>query len=316
MAQKIIDVDASRPIESTVAELQLPALPLIVLLSDFDKKLNDQVRSICSRVIAPAALDPGALILDNAHCTGCAGLMARAALEQDKMPTLLGVVPCDMGGADIDGDHQVILRLPSAWSDSAKYTFQIADELIKDGTSLKPAIAVLFGGSDAEKKALVRCARRGWPALVIKGTGGLADQILNAQGSQSSTDLADPELKEIVETANIYPSSIDSSVDDLNRILLARIDQRPETVESTLKQAWLRFDELDLTAGGEAGKISDCGNGVDHAGRSGVAIGDLNYQQRRECVDQAVGAHTGPAGGNVALASAADPYYHLHHRRL
>jgi hypothetical protein len=252
MAQKIIDVDASKPIESTVAELQLPARPLIVLLSDFDSKLNEQVRSICRRVIAPAALDPGALILDNAHCSGCAGLIARAVMEQDKMAMLLGVVPNDMAAANIDGDHQMILRLPAVWSDVAKYTFQIADELIKDGRSPKPAIAVLFGGADAEKQALIRCARRGWPVLAIKGTGGLADQILSAQSSQANGDTpgdaTDAELKEIVETASIYPSSIDSSVDDLNRILLGHIDQQPGSADSTLKQAWLRFDELDLTA--------------------------------------------------------------------
>lgn len=252
MPQRIIDIDASKPIPSTVAELQLPSRPLIVLLSDFDQNLNEQVRSICSRVIAPAALDPGALILDNASCSGCAALVAQAALEQDKMTALLGIVPADRAMSDIDTNHDLILRLPAAWTDSTKYTFQIADELVNNDAGPKPAIAVLFGGADAEKKALIRCARRNWPVLVIKGTGGLADRVLDAQASQSNgttaSTPADPDFREIVETACIYPSSIDASVDDLNRILLARIDQRPESVDTTLQQAWQRFDELDSTA--------------------------------------------------------------------
>lgn len=252
MSQQIIDVDPSRSIESTVAGLQLPPRPLILLLSDFDSSLNEQVRSICNRVIAPAAIEPGAVILDNARCSGCAGLVAQAALEQDKMATLVGVVPGDTPPGEIDREHEVVLRLPTAWTDESKYTFQIADELIKDGASAKPVIVVLFGGSAKEKKALVRSSRRGWPVLVISGTGGLADQVIAAQAASSSgsgaSELTDPELKEIVENASIYPSSINASSDDLSRILLARIDQRPESVDNTLKQAWSRFDELDLTA--------------------------------------------------------------------
>lgn len=250
MPQKIIDVDAARPIQATVAELQLPPRPLIVLLSDFESKLNDQVQSICSRVIVPAALDPGALILDNAHCSGCARLVAQAALEQDKATPLLGVVPSDRAATEIDGDHDLVLRLPAGWADTAKYTFQIADELVKDGSGQKPAMAMLFGGADAEKKALLRCARRSWPVMVLKGTGGLADQIISAQNPDPNSvpNPPDAELKEILETARIFASSIETSADDLSRILLGRLDQRPETADATLKQAWLRFDELDLTA--------------------------------------------------------------------
>lgn len=247
MPQNIIDVDASKPIAATVTELKLPSQPLILLLGDFDDKLGDQVRSICSRVIAPAALAPGALILDNARCSGCAASMAQAALEQDKMTLLLGVVPNDRSANDIDPHHELVMRLPSEWPDTNKYTFLIADELIKNGASPKPAIAVLFGGSDADKKAVVRCGRRAWPVLLIKESGGLADQILAAQAAQSngSSKLSDPDLREIIETANIYPSSIDGSADDLNRILLGRIDQPPA---DTIQQAWQYFDAMDLSA--------------------------------------------------------------------
>lgn len=252
MAQKIIDIDAAKPIESTVAELGLPRRPLIVLLGDFDSKLNSQVGSICRRVIAPAALEPGALILDNARCAGCAALIATAALEQDKPVALLGIIPSDRAPTDIDGDHEIVLRLPATWADATKYTFQIADELVKDGAAPKPAVAVLFGGAGPEKKALVRCARRGWPVLVMEGSGGLADQVLDASAAgpdgTAASLVADPDLREILETASIYPSSMDASVDELSRILLGRIDERPEMLVSTLTEAWTRFDELDVTA--------------------------------------------------------------------
>jgi hypothetical protein len=252
MPQKIIDVDPSKPIASTVAELQLPSRPVILLLSDFDTKLNDQIRSICGRVIVPAALDPGALIVDNARCSGCAALIAQAALNQDKMAPLLGIVPNDRPPSDIDADHEPVLRLPAAWTDLAKYTCQIVSELVQNGNDPKPAVAVLFGGGDPEKRTIIRCAARRWPVLVIKGTGGLADQILAARNAQSdganTSSVTDPDLREILETATIYPSSIDAAIDDLNRILLGRLDQRPGSVDATLQQAWEQFDLLDLTA--------------------------------------------------------------------
>jgi hypothetical protein len=252
MPQKIIDIDPSKPIASTVAELQLPPRPVILLLSDFDNQLDGQIRSICGRVIVPAALDPGALIVDNARCSGCAALIAQAALDQDKMAPLLGIVPNNRLSSDIDADHALVLRLPSAWTDLAKYTCQIVSELIENGNDPKPAIAVLFGGAELEKRTVIRCAARCWPVLVIKGTGGLADQILTARSAQSNgantSTVTDPDLREILETATIYPSSIDAAVDDLNRILLGRLDRRPGSVDATLEQAWHRFDLLDLTA--------------------------------------------------------------------
>ena len=257
MPQKIIDVDPSKPIASTVAELQLPPRPLIVLLGDFADGLNDQVRSICSRVIAPAALDPGALILDDARCSGCSPLIAQAALEQDTMPPLLGIIPSDRVATDIDANHELLLRLPPLWTDTAKYTFQIADQLIQTGAALKPAMALLFGGADAEKKSVVRCARRGWPVVVIKGTGGLADAILAAQTAQSNglvpANLNDPDLREILETACICTAVIDTAPDDLNRTLLGHIDLN--AVDTTLVQAWQRFTELDLTASETQGRF-------------------------------------------------------------
>ena len=252
MSHTIIDVDAAKSIEATVKELNLPRLPLIILLGDFDPNLSDQVLSICSRVIAPSALDPGALVLDDARSSGCAALMGQAALDQDKMPQLLGIIPKDRADSDIDPNHEVVLRLPDVWSDSPKWTFQIIDELAKDGANPTPVLAVLFGGKDPEKKAVIRCARRDWPVLVISKTGGLADQIIKAKtpptdGTVPTTPL-DPELREIVETATIYPASIDSTADDLARILLGRIDAHPETLAATLKEVWSRLDELDRAA--------------------------------------------------------------------
>jgi hypothetical protein len=55
---------------------------------------------------------------------------------------------------------------------------------------------------------------------------------------------ADPDLREIIETADIYKFSISGNVDDLNRILMARIDMRVDT----LTDSWSRYDDLNQAA--------------------------------------------------------------------
>lgn len=254
MPQNITDIDLSQPLEISLSKLRLPQSPLMILLGEFPASLNDQIRSICRRVLAPIANDPGALILDNAACSGCAAAFGSAALDQDKMPLFLGVVPNDRALSEIDPNHQLILRLPLEWTDVPKYTFQIADALVKNPEFADRVVAVLFGGTDADKKSVIRCAQRRWPVIVFDKTGGLAEQIIAATTQPANGALSppsDPELREIVETAILYKSSMAASIDDLQRPLLICIDPRPETAVNTLQEAWTRFDELDWAALGK-----------------------------------------------------------------
>lgn len=251
MPQKIVDLDPSKPIETTAEELRPSARSLVILLGDFEPALNNQIRSIFSRVVAPVAVESDAFILDDARNSGCAPLIAQAALDQDRVPTLIGIIAYDRAANDIESNHELVVRLPAAWTGSAKYTFQVAAGLVPEGVSPKRIAALLFGGAEAERKALLCCARRGWPVVVIGKTGGLADEIISARGPGTDGVLSpavDPDLREILETAAIYPISVDAKVDDLNRILIGRIAPSPESLADTLKEAWLRYNEIDRTA--------------------------------------------------------------------
>ncbi len=186
MPQNVIELQAGESIEAAVQKLQLPARPLLLLLGDFDPGLNANVQAICRRVLAPAAVNPGALVLDDASCTGFAAAMGAAARFQDQTPLLLGVVPNNRPVNAIELNHEIVFRLPAEWDDWAKYALQIADCLVKNGAgSANPALAILAGGGDAEKEAVLRCGERDWPVLAIGGTGRLADQILDAETAQA-----------------------------------------------------------------------------------------------------------------------------------
>ena len=114
MAQKIVELDPSKPIEPASG-----AQALVILLGDFVPALNDQIRSIFSRVVAPVAAQSSALIIGDARNAGCAPLIVVAALELDRPPAVIGVVANDRTAGDIDPNHELVVRLPAAWSGQA-----------------------------------------------------------------------------------------------------------------------------------------------------------------------------------------------------
>jgi SLOG in TRPM, prokaryote/SMODS and SLOG-associating 2TM effector domain 1/Protein of unknown function (DUF4231) len=247
--KRLIDLSATDTIDSIIAQIKSEPRPLIILLGDYDVSLDPTVKSLCSRAIVPAAVSSGAVIVDNGANSGCSALVGQAARDEDRgsPPTLLGIAIHSVG--EPEPNHTVIVRLPAEWSDPMKALVQIAGELVKDKTAGdKPILTVLFGGGKTEKEAVVRCVRREWPVLVVQGSGGIADEILKGMEPMADGQLpamvADPDLREIIETGDIYKFSIPGSVDDLNRILLARIDLRVET----LADAWNRYEDLDKAA--------------------------------------------------------------------
>jgi len=131
-----------------------------------------------------------------------------------------------------------------------KAIFQIAAGLAAiDGTAgEKPVLTILFGGGKNEMEGLLRSVRRGWPILIVQGSGGIADKILSAlelqAGGTPPSSIADPEVREIIETADTDTFPISGNADDLHRILMARIDQS----ENTLADGWSRYDDLDAEA--------------------------------------------------------------------
>ena len=109
-------------------------------------------------------------------------------------------------------------------------------------------MTILIGGGKIEMEGLLRSTRRGWPILLVQGSGGIADEILAAQDLQArgspASPIADPEVREFIETADTDTFPISGNADDLHRILMARVDQR----QNTLADSWSRYDDLDAEA--------------------------------------------------------------------
>ncbi|HLK67036.1 MAG TPA: DUF4231 domain-containing protein [Bryobacteraceae bacterium] len=247
MNQSVIELQSTDTPETAAAKIKPEPKSVVVMLGSTDPSLQSQVRSLLSRAVAPLSLDSGALIIDDGSKSGAAAIMGLAAQDQDTPPNLLSIVRHET--TEWDANHPTVMKLPAEWTETAKYTAQIAARLVQlPEDREKPILAILFGGSDSDKEYLVQCARREWPILVIAGSGGLADQIVKASAKpadgSTAEPIADPQLKEIVESLP-RQFQIGDSVDRLERILVAHL----EICVQTLADAWARYDDLDVEAG-------------------------------------------------------------------
>ena len=243
----IIEIAATDTVETAAAKLGLQPEAIVLVFGSVDNALSLQVRSLFERAVAPVALLANALVVDNGTNDGLAGLMGQAAKQLDQAPTLLGILTANQSSPD--ENHSLIVKLPSEWSDPARSSFLLTAELAgKQPEGRKAVVGLLVGGDNSAVATVLRCARRGWPLVIVQGAGGAGDTILNAmappaQGAEAEP-ISDPDLREILDISTISPISLTGNTDDQKRILLGPI----QPLGDVLPDAWGRFDDLDVAA--------------------------------------------------------------------
>ena len=240
----LVEVLASDSPESAAAKFTQKPDGIMLLFGSFDATLAPQVRSVLGRGLIPIALLNNAAIIDDGSTAGIAGLMGHAAQQVEHPPILFGIWHPYTPGPE--PNHSELMRLPAEWPDAAKMSFLIAVELAKSKIEgERPVIGVLAGGGEEDKLTALRCARHGWPLLIMQGAGGIGDALVDAMAPPADgTKPAppdDPELQEILESTAIYSFSLTASTDEIKRTLVAPI-QKPGEI---LVDAWSRFDVLD-----------------------------------------------------------------------
>jgi hypothetical protein len=243
----LIEIPSSDSPEGAGARFKHEADVIFLIFGSLESALSLQVRSTFARALVPVALYANALLIDNGSNDGLAALLGQAAQQVDKSPTLLGILPS--GVAEPDPNHTSVMLLPAQWPDPAKSSFLITASLAESKSTVKKqVIALLVGGGDPDKLTALRCARRGWPLLIMKGAGGHGDAVLSAKNSvETGTPLekiADPDIREIVDTGTIRAIQLDGDTDGLKRVLLGPI-QKPGDI---VADAWSRYDDMDLEA--------------------------------------------------------------------
>ncbi|GAB3009274.1 hypothetical protein GCM10027184_79050 [Saccharothrix stipae] len=183
-----------------------PVLAVFGSADALDTGLAATVLPVLRAVLAAAARADAVVVTAGAD-VGVTHLVGLAAESLDgRWPRLVGVAPSGRVAAEdaepaegevrLNVNHDTAVVVPgSKWGEELPALFRAVDAVTG---SKRPALALLIGGGDVARAALVDHLGRDRPLLVLAGTGALADEI--ALGEARDTQVGDTEVGAVVRT--------------------------------------------------------------------------------------------------------------------
>jgi len=231
--------------------------PLLLLAGgddEIDPALLARLTQVVARGLVRTLRDLAAQSGRQARClvrasgAGLPSLLGQAVAEGGGPLQLLGVGPEGLlaaGGADqpAPGLSQLITWPGQAWGDTLRARFDLAQALA--GPGARPLV-LLIGGGNAAVAEVLQAVRRGWPVLMLEGSGGAADALVRQfQSGEAEGD--DPVLAEILADGVLASITLGDKAAGAVAAL-ARALQREFGGDSVLRLAWQRFGALDAAA--------------------------------------------------------------------
>ncbi|MEU4442951.1 hypothetical protein AB0K14_27670 [Actinosynnema sp. NPDC050801] len=179
-----------------------PVLAVFGSADALDTGLAATVLPVLRAVLAAAARADAVVVTAGAD-VGVTHLVGLAAESLDgRWPRLVGVAPSGRVAAEdaepagcevrLNVNHDTAVVVPgSKWGEELPALFRAVDAV---AGSKRPALALLIGGDDVARAALVDHLGRDRPLLVLAGTGSLADEI--ALGEVRDTEVRDTEVRD------------------------------------------------------------------------------------------------------------------------
>ncbi len=237
--------------------IQQPKALLIISggAANMDESVKNALAPLFSDGIASIAAEMDAMIIDGGTQAGVMELVGLGVAEQGRQSVLLGVAPdgkvtypgqptngTGQGKTALDPNHShFVLVKGNKFGDETAAMYGLAAELIQDA----PVITLLANGRDIAKQEVLQSVRRGWPVVVITGSGGLADELTKQWKEKSArpsliqrllrkllrrplwrpkaaVPIKDPDITEIIETGDISLFPSNGRVEDL-RVLLKKL---------------------------------------------------------------------------------------------
>jgi len=172
-----------------------------------------RLRMVFSRGIIAAAQRAGAVVLTSGLDVGPPSYAGIASRDRLYSVPVVGIVaksssswpgderPKQLERQPLQPDHTHFVMLPSEdEASSINFRFKLAHHYTNYGAL--PSIAFVVNGGVAALDGVLATVRMGWPVVVIKGSGGLADRI--AEGKKDPGKfITDPLLTEILQEGNI-----------------------------------------------------------------------------------------------------------------
>ena len=256
---RLVQAAASDKPDALAAALEITGVGAVVVLAggadEADAVLRPRLVQLVGRGLVRAARDAGAVCIARAGATGLASLVGRAVADTEGAPPLLGVAPSTqvvVPGQPRDGDESrqplaaglthLLLTAGGEWGSEQRIKIDLAQALAAG----KPVLMVVIGGGASSAAEVLHAVRRRWPVLVVKRSGGAADELAR-QWEARKADGDDPVLAEIVADGNLacitLGDNVAAAVETMARQVL-----RQSGGESVLRQAWRRFGAIDAAA--------------------------------------------------------------------
>ncbi len=214
--------------------------------ANMDESAKKALALLFSDGIASIAAEMEAMIIDGATQAGVVELVGLGVAEQGRQSELLGVAPdgkvtypgqptngTGQSKTALDPNHShFVLVKGNKFGDETTAMYGLAAELRQNA----PVMTLLVNGGDISKQEVLQSVRRGWPVVVITGSGGLADELAERwreksarpsfiqrvlQRPKEALPIKDPDIVEIIDTGDISLFPSDGRVEDL-RVLLKR----------------------------------------------------------------------------------------------
>jgi SLOG in TRPM, prokaryote/SMODS and SLOG-associating 2TM effector domain 1 len=240
---------------------------------------KNRLTDLLSRGVAQAALESNAILLDDGLKAGVSELVGQGVADRGQKTTLVGVLPqrkttnADLPPTvdqkDIEPNHTHFVLNEQNRPDGQARTMC---DLAAAASTNKDWILTILVGGESKGSALdlaLETVRRGWPLVVIKGSGSLADKIVRLKKEaldlerQTSTiwrwinpfwvfrrlrplQNTNPRLYEIISDGKLM--IVGSTFDAIQlRNLIKGVFTRPPE-ENILWIAWRRFAEYDVNS--------------------------------------------------------------------
>ncbi|RYZ30549.1 MAG: DUF4231 domain-containing protein [Chitinophagaceae bacterium] len=275
--------------------LNVPAPQAVILSIGGADKLDDslmpRLTQLYGRGIARAAAGAKALIIDGGTAAGVMALMGEGVAAQGYRSTLIGVAPINKvsfeggdntAGTQLEPNHtHFVLTEGKDWGSETSTMFSLLSVFTNQtneatnqsfiGADTKaitkvPAVVILAGGGTIAKTEVIRSVRQNLPLIVVKGSGGLADEIAAVSALQAN-EIDDPVMAEIIADGNIYFHALTSSVKALERLIIRQLGS-----DKVLLQAWETFAIYDLNANRQQKRFDKLQQGLILLGVLSVAL--------------------------------------------
>jgi SLOG in TRPM, prokaryote/Protein of unknown function (DUF4231) len=217
-----------------VRALDVPAPRGVLVLNGgtagFSPEVEARLAPVLADGVARVATDEGLTTITGATDSGVFALFG-AGLENRAAGVRIGVAPAELvtwpgrrsaadDAAPLEPHHSHFVLVDGhEWGDELSTIMRLAALL----GAQAPSLAVIAGGGDVTRRELVAHTRAGRDVVVIRGSGGLADEVAAAAAGRAS---GDREVVEAVGSGHITVLGLEAGPGQLAELIRSRLGAR------------------------------------------------------------------------------------------